>query len=268
MGEKFEAFEPIGTRTDSSHSSASSDSTTPLSPDHPLTHVSPTPTPTRVSLHRKTARMVVHTQPTLSLSMSSHIAEATALSPSYFRKRYRSSYETSSSSSPTLPGRKRYRGTSELILDIDKEEEVVPEGQQQGVPVVKTDVSEPLGLGYRALRRRELAVEEGQVPSTLEVVSPSSPVVSSPIASPVATPTTTISVDEDQFIEVGAQLELHGSQEWLETRCSCRGHVDTRLADMSHDRYDDHRLIHDMLVQQAAMQRELREMRGRVGEGP
>ncbi|GJZ18610.1 hypothetical protein Tco_0554733 [Tanacetum coccineum] len=32
--------------TDSSHSSASSDSTTPLSPDHPLTHVSPTPTPT------------------------------------------------------------------------------------------------------------------------------------------------------------------------------------------------------------------------------
>ncbi|GJZ80388.1 hypothetical protein Tco_0645382 [Tanacetum coccineum] len=28
-------------------------------------------------------------------------------------------------------------------------------------------------------------------------------------------------------------------------------------------RYDDHRLIHDMLVQHAAMQRELREMRGR-----
>ncbi|GJS40274.1 hypothetical protein Tco_0565317 [Tanacetum coccineum] len=42
-------------------------------------------------------------------------------------------------------------------------------------------------------------------------VSPSSPVVPSPIASPVATPTATISVDEDQFIEVGAQLELHGS---------------------------------------------------------
>ncbi|GKA11372.1 hypothetical protein Tco_0690805 [Tanacetum coccineum] len=35
------------------------------------------------------------------------------------------------------------------------------------------------------------------------------------------------------------------------------GHVDTRLADTSRDRYDDHRLIHDMLVQQAAMQREL-----------
>ncbi|GJV38801.1 hypothetical protein Tco_1417241 [Tanacetum coccineum] len=42
-------------------------------------------------------------------------------------------------------------------------------------------------------------------------VSPSSPVVPSHIASLVATPTATISVDEDQFIEVGAQLELHGS---------------------------------------------------------
>ncbi|GJS17440.1 hypothetical protein Tco_0411912 [Tanacetum coccineum] len=46
MGEEFEAVEPSGTRNDSSHSSASSDSTAPLSPDHPLTHVSPTPTPT------------------------------------------------------------------------------------------------------------------------------------------------------------------------------------------------------------------------------
>ncbi|GKG10379.1 hypothetical protein Tco_0341779 [Tanacetum coccineum] len=42
-------------------------------------------------------------------------------------------------------------------------------------------------------------------------VSPSSLVVPSPIASPVATPTATISVDEDQFIEVGEQLELHMS---------------------------------------------------------
>ncbi|GJW82883.1 hypothetical protein Tco_0156028 [Tanacetum coccineum] len=44
--EEFEAFEPSGTTTISSHSSVSSDSTAPLSPDHPLTHVSPTPTPT------------------------------------------------------------------------------------------------------------------------------------------------------------------------------------------------------------------------------
>nr|GEY58677.1 hypothetical protein [Tanacetum cinerariifolium] len=42
-------------------------------------------------------------------------------------------------------------------------------------------------------------------------VSPSSLVVPSPVASPVTTPAATISVDEDQFLEVGAQFELHES---------------------------------------------------------
>nr|GFD21413.1 hypothetical protein [Tanacetum cinerariifolium] len=94
-------------------------------------------------------------------------------------------------------------------------------------------LSKPLGLGYVALRRCELAVREGQVdpedgtvytniptyvPLSTPVqtppspewslsslpVSPSSHVVPSPIALPVATLTTTISVDKDQFIEVGA----------------------------------------------------------------
>nr|GEV45963.1 hypothetical protein [Tanacetum cinerariifolium] len=41
------------------------------------------------------------------------------------------------------------------------------------------------------------------------------PVVPSPIASPAAT----ISVYEDQFLEVGAQLELHGSILHDHTRC-------------------------------------------------
>ncbi|GJV60056.1 hypothetical protein Tco_1466156 [Tanacetum coccineum] len=389
--------------------------------------------------------MVVRTQSTLSPSMSARIAEATALSLSSFHKRYRSSYETSSSSSPTLPVRKRYRGTSELILDTDsegcelgeedteedessdadderegqdlddegqdldnegqglddegqgsedegpsmEEEEAAPEGQQQAVPVVDTTVSEPLGLGYGAARRRALESIEEIAPSTYEVgqssrsvpepegverisafrksalvtwvdpeddkvytdipayappaapvktppspewslgslpVSPSSLVVPSPIASLVATSAATISVDEDQFIEVWAQLELHGSilhdhtqrldalpptlvadiykdARELYTRSGAvrdeifsqmyrfrslereqekatmtfralwrpmlaleawAGHVDTRMADMSWARYDDHRLIYDMLVQQAAMQRELQEMRGRV----
>ncbi|GKA22270.1 hypothetical protein Tco_0708232 [Tanacetum coccineum] len=309
--EEFEASKPSGTRTISSHFPVSSDSTTPLSPDHPLTHVSPTLTPTRVSFHCKTARIAMLTQQTLSLGMSSRIAEAAALSLSYFCKRYISSYEILSSSL-TLPVRKRYRGTSELILDTDREgdelreegteedadderesqglddegqgldneghslddesqgledeglgleeEEVVPDGQQQAVPVVETATSEPLGLGYGALRHRELTVGNDRVytdilayvplaapvqtPSSLEwsfgslPVLPSSPVVLSPIASPVATLTATISVDKDQFIEV--------------------------RRDMSRARYDNHILFHDMLVQQAAMQRELQEMRGRV----
>ncbi|GJU92268.1 hypothetical protein Tco_1304691 [Tanacetum coccineum] len=84
MSEEFEASEPSGTRTVSSHSLVSSDSNAPLSPDHPLTHVSPTPTPTRVLFHRRTARMAVCIQPTLSPGMSARIAEAAALSPSSF----------------------------------------------------------------------------------------------------------------------------------------------------------------------------------------
>ncbi|GKB07508.1 hypothetical protein Tco_0835792 [Tanacetum coccineum] len=42
-------------------------------------------------------------------------------------------------------------------------------------------------------------------------ISPSSLAVPSPIASLVATPTATISINKDQFLEEGAQLELHGS---------------------------------------------------------
>ncbi|GKA84622.1 hypothetical protein Tco_0806217, partial [Tanacetum coccineum] len=50
-----------------------------------------------------------------------------------------------------------------------EEEEAVPGGQQQTALVVGTTVSAPLGLGYGALRRRELALEEGDVYSTFEV---------------------------------------------------------------------------------------------------
>ncbi|GJS74712.1 hypothetical protein Tco_0707553 [Tanacetum coccineum] len=288
MSEQFEASEPLGTRTVSSHSLVSSDSITPLSPEHPLTYVSPTPT--RFLFHRRTARMAVRTQSTLSPGMSARIAEAAALSPSSFCKRYRSSYETPSpSSSLTLPVWTRYRGTYELILDTDSEgdelgEEDIEEDESSdadqerervmAVLVVDIAASEPLGLGYEAARRRALESTEEIAPSMYEVgqssrsvpeqegaerisafrqptlvtwvdpedgrvytdiltylplaapvqtppspewslgslpVSPSSPVVPSSIASPVATPAAAISVDEDQFLDVGAQLELHRS---------------------------------------------------------
>ncbi|GJU08196.1 hypothetical protein Tco_1124626 [Tanacetum coccineum] len=193
----------------------SSDSTTPLSPGHPLTRDTPVFVPS--------------------------LPEAAATSDVAFRKRFRSSYE--SSPSPTLPVRKRYRGTPELILGTDsegdeledeeveessgfdsesedvedegltagdegpgmddeshglddeshgrddegrgiddegyrvesdglgleEEEEAVPWSQQQETPVVGTIVSAPLGLGYRALRRHELALDEDEVYSTFEV---------------------------------------------------------------------------------------------------
>ncbi|GKD68502.1 hypothetical protein Tco_1322592, partial [Tanacetum coccineum] len=208
--------------------------------------------PVLVPILRRTARMAVRVPHAMSSGLSASMVEVAAMSESAFRKRFRSSYESSPSvSPPDLPSRKRYCGTSELVKDSDDEEdeeieksmdsdsmsedakdegptaededpavedegltvgvegpgmvdegyglddesrgiddegysiesdglesdglgleeedEAVPEGQQQAAPVVETTVGEPLGLGYRALRRRELAAEEDQRYSTFEV---------------------------------------------------------------------------------------------------
>ncbi|GKE50145.1 hypothetical protein Tco_1481403 [Tanacetum coccineum] len=270
----------------SSGGSTSSDSTTPLSPYHPLTR----DTPVLVPSLRRTALMAVRTHPVLSSGYSARIAKAASMSDVAFHKRFRSSYESSLSPSPTLLVRKRYRGTSKLILGTDSEgdklgdeevsldsdsgsedaedegpaagdedpglddegyglddesrgiddeghsverdglgleegDEAVPEGQQQAAPVVETTVGEPLGLGQGSSSAPEPEKSErtpplpdwtpGSLPispSHSDVPSPvSSPLISLTIPSLVATPTATIPVDEDQFIEVGAQLELYGS---------------------------------------------------------
>ncbi|GJZ23530.1 putative ribonuclease H-like domain-containing protein [Tanacetum coccineum] len=123
-----------------------------------------------------------------------------ALSPSSSRKRYISSYETpSSSASPSsslaLPIWKRYRGTSEPIIDTktegdeseaegtsSKSEESVDEGpgleneeaasevqQKRIVSVEDTAEDEPLGLGYRTPRHRALELADDIIHSTYEV---------------------------------------------------------------------------------------------------
>ncbi|GJQ91657.1 hypothetical protein Tco_0002796 [Tanacetum coccineum] len=315
--EEFKASKLLNTRITSSHFTAPSDSTTPLSPDHPLAQTSPAQT--RVSYYNSTIRIAVRTQPTLSSGMSARIAEATTLSPSSFHKRYRSSYETPSpSSSPTLPIRKRYRSTSKLVEDTEDESL----DSDTEIPVVDTTADEPLGLGYGALRHRELALGEGSVPSTFEIrqssrsmseqqrveetpaprppvrvtwvdpvdgivyieilidvppvhvpiqtppspewssgslpVSPSSLAVLTPVASPATTPAATIAVDEDEFLELYTRSRAVLA---LESRA---GHADAQRAEMWQARYDDHRLIHDLLVQHTAMQREVQEMRDRV----
>ncbi|GJX01303.1 putative reverse transcriptase domain-containing protein [Tanacetum coccineum] len=63
----------------------------------------------------------------------------------------------------------------------EEEEEAVPGGQQQAAPVIGTTVSAPLGLGYGALRRRELALEEGDVYYMFEVRQGSGPAPESEI---------------------------------------------------------------------------------------
>ncbi|GKF02278.1 hypothetical protein Tco_0029201 [Tanacetum coccineum] len=222
--------------------------------ESPLTVAPPTSLPestslTLVPILRRTARMAVRVLPAMSPGLSANMAEVAAMSESAFRKRFRSSYESfSSSSPPDLPSQKCYQGTSELAEDdedeedddeedeeieesldsdsvsgnegptakdedpaagdeglaardegpgmgveicssedeshglddegnsvesdglgLGEEEEAVPEGQQRAVPVVGTAVSTPLGLGYGAFRRRELALEEDHVFSTFEV---------------------------------------------------------------------------------------------------
>ncbi|GJV97792.1 reverse transcriptase domain-containing protein [Tanacetum coccineum] len=239
MSKEYEASESLGTRTISSRSLASSDSTASLSPDHPLTHASPTPTPTRVLFHRRTARMA----------------------------RYRSSYETPSPSpSSTLPVQKRYRGTSQLIEDTEGESSE-PDSEREGSEdesLDSDDEREGHGLDdegprYRAARRRALESTEEITPSTYEVrqrprsvlehegakrvsafrqptfvtwVDPEDGKVYTDISiytppvAPVLTPPSsewssaaTIPVDEDQFLEVGAQLEFYGSILHDHTQC-------------------------------------------------
>nr|GEX44686.1 hypothetical protein [Tanacetum cinerariifolium] len=233
------------------------DSTAPLSPDHPLTHTKPVLVP----ILRRTVRMAMRVLLVMSPGLSVGMVEVEAMSDSAFCKRFRSSYD--SSPSPTLPIKKRYRGTSKLILGTDSEEDEEVEesldsdSQSKDVeyegptaededPTVEDEDDESHGLDDESygidgegcgIESDELglgeeeAILEGQqraVPvvgtamSGLLPISPSPSVVPShvsspmipltvpsPIASPMATLAATISVDEDQFTKVGAQLEIY-----------------------------------------------------------
>nr|GEZ82957.1 hypothetical protein [Tanacetum cinerariifolium] len=194
MGEEFEAFESIGTRTDSSHSSTSSDFTAPLSPDHPLMF---------------------------------HLTQ----NPPKFR---------------SIVGPHDTEEDESLVADDEKE------GHGLG--------DEDHGLdNERALRRHELAVEEDKVPSTFEGVRT---LAYAPPVAPVQTsPSLKWSLGS---LRVSPSSPVECQARAGEDRRNVWSFVDTQLADMSWDMYDDHKLIHDMLVQRAAMQRKLQEMRGRV----
>nr|GEV01424.1 hypothetical protein [Tanacetum cinerariifolium] len=85
----------------------------------------------------------------------------------------------------------------------ESEEVVSEEQQQRAVPVKDTGTYKSFGLGYGAARRRALELAEGLAPTSLTIPLP--------VASPVTTLAATIAVEKDEFLEVGAQLELHGS---------------------------------------------------------
>ncbi|GJT49837.1 hypothetical protein Tco_0975994 [Tanacetum coccineum] len=295
MSEEFEVSKTSGTRTVSSYSLVSLDFTAPLSPDHPLTHVSPTTSPTRVSFHYSTVRMAVRTHPTLSPCMSARIAEAAALSPFSFCKSEgdklgeEDTKEDEEDKSLDADDERESQGLDDEGQGLEdeglglEEEEAVPEGQQQAILFVETassrSVPEQQGAErVSAFRQPTLDTwvdpEAGRDYTNI----PAYVLLAAPVQTP---PSPEWSFDEDQFIEVGAQLELHESilhdhiqhldalpptlvvninkdVRELYTRLvlaleAWAGHVNTQLADMSQARYDDHRLIHDMLVEHDAM---------------
>nr|GEX90207.1 hypothetical protein [Tanacetum cinerariifolium] len=297
----------------------------------------------------KTARMAMRVSTVMSHSLCVGIAEVEVMSNTTFRKseedeEVEESLDSDSESEdakdegptgedgdPTVGEEGLAVGTRALVWELRvkshvlddevhsvendgfglREGEAVPEGQQRAVPVVGTAVSEPLGLGYKALRHRELALDGDHVYSTFEptittwidlkdgmayIVAPTSPpewssglfpispapfvapspipspmislTIPSPIASPMATSTATIPVDEDHFIE---EHELERTAVtfgalWRPVLAleAWAWHVNTRMTDILRARYDDHRLVHDMLLQQTALQRELQELRGFV----
>ncbi|GJT94624.1 hypothetical protein Tco_1090142 [Tanacetum coccineum] len=128
-----------------------------------------------------TTYMAVRAPPTMSSGLSASVAEVAVMSDSTFRKRFRSSYNSlPSSSPPDLPSQKRYRDSDSVSADAEEEgpttEDEDPAIGDEGLaagdeprPVVETDMGEPLGLGYGALRRREIALGEGQMLSVFEV---------------------------------------------------------------------------------------------------
>ncbi|GKE69790.1 hypothetical protein Tco_1527862, partial [Tanacetum coccineum] len=135
--------------------------------NHSFTHASPTLVP----ILRRTARMTVRVPLAMSPGLSTSIAEVEAMSDSAFHKRFRSSYESSPSSSlPDLPLRKRYQedegpttkdedltaGDKGLAAGDDGPgirdeslslgwDEAVPEGQQRVALVVETTVGQSSG---------------------------------------------------------------------------------------------------------------------------
>nr|GEU92340.1 protein kinase-like domain-containing protein [Tanacetum cinerariifolium] len=294
-------------------------------------------------------------------NLRDRLTDAMALLPLSFYKRYIPSCETPTPSSshplmsPALPSQKRYQGTSELIADTDSEDfedestDLESEeahlrigSRQSSRSVHDQQVADPtprLSVRPTCVDPKDhtlyldiefdlLSLAPVHTPASPErsFGSPASLSVPSPVALPVTTSAATIAVHEDKFIEVGAQLELHGSILQDHTRhldafpptllegmgwditdlynrsAAVRGEIhsqrfrlgslkqgqeqaniifgslwrsvlaleawagetDTQRAALWQARYKDHRLIHDLLVQNATTQRQLQELRDRV----
>nr|GEX75341.1 hypothetical protein [Tanacetum cinerariifolium] len=233
----------------------------------------------------RTAHMAVRVSPLMSPSFSVSIAEVAAMPDSAFRKRGRGS---------CCEGEGLSTGVKSLGLGGD---EVVPKGQQRATLVVEIAVGEPLGLGYGALRRQEIASREVEMPNVFEIGQGSRfmPETERPEGvSALKQPTLTTWINPEDgriYIDVPTYhpptppVQTPPSPGWssgsllvslspsirylfkslkhepertavtfralwrhvqaLEAWAGC---VDTWMVDMSRAGYDDHSLVHDMLL--------------------
>ncbi|GJR31468.1 putative ribonuclease H-like domain-containing protein [Tanacetum coccineum] len=211
------------------------------------------------------------------------------------------------------------------VTDSENGEAASEDQHQQAVQAEDTSKDEPLGLGYGVARRHALELAEDLVPSTYKVGQSFRSTLNQRIADETPTPRLPVhntwedpkddspvipslvaslvpaaSVDEDDLLEIGAQLKLHRSilhdhterldalpptlfkdmvgtslsyllgQEQSEWRFILsisglgawnKGKSRLRLLLA---RYKDHREIHDLRMQRAADRHELQELRDRV----
>ncbi|GKB62431.1 hypothetical protein Tco_0918617, partial [Tanacetum coccineum] len=206
--------------------STPSDSTALLSPDHPLTHASPTLVP----ILCRTARMVMRVPPAMSPGLSASIAKE------------KDEEDEDEEVEETLDSDSESEDAKDEGPTVEDED---PAAGDEAL-VVKTAVGKPLGLGYEALRHRDIALGEGWIPSVFEaayidvpaypppappiqtppspewssgslpvslapsiVLSPiSSPMILLTVPSPIALPTTAEA--EGYLTELGARVEMQG----------------------------------------------------------
>ncbi|GJU25498.1 hypothetical protein Tco_1164119, partial [Tanacetum coccineum] len=139
----------------------SSDSIAPLSPNHPLTHTTPTLVPGTSELVEDDDEEGDDEEMEESLDSDSVSEGAEDESPTT-EDEDPAAGDKGLTAGDEGPG----MGVESLSLGGD---EAVSGVQQRAYPIVETAVGEPLGLGYKALRRREIALGEGRMPSVFEV---------------------------------------------------------------------------------------------------
>ncbi|GJS20086.1 hypothetical protein Tco_0448718 [Tanacetum coccineum] len=199
-------------------------------PESPLTIAPPTSLPestssTLVPILRRTACMVVHVPPVMSPGLYASTAEVAAMFESAIHKRFRSSYESSPSSSPPyLPSQKCYQGTPLLVEDDEEDEDEEIEESLDSNSVsedAEDEDDESRGLddeGYSVesdrfgLGDEEEVVPEDPKDGMVYIDVPTYPPPTPPVQTPPLpewTSATPATAETERFLtELGAQVEM------------------------------------------------------------